>query len=160
MRQCVRSFALPVLFVAFTFGSAGAQPAIQPTVDITQVPAAAQPSAHFDPDAATEAYMAMMPAAAKARSDAYFEGGYWLMLWDFIIASTIALLLLNLRWSVKMRERAERITRFRWLQDAIYWAQYLVLTYLLGFPLEYYENYAREHKVRARHAKLLAVDGR
>lgn len=146
MRQCVGRFALSVVFVAFTSGSAGAQAAIQPTVDITQVPAAAQPSAHFDPDAATEAYLAMMPSAAKARSDAYFEGGYWLILWEFIVASTISLLLLNLRWSAKMRERAERFTRFRWLQDALYWAQYLVLTYLLGFPLEYYENFAREHK--------------
>jgi STE24 endopeptidase len=146
MRLFVRCFALPVLFVAFVFGWAGAQPAVQPMVDITQVPAAAQPSAHFDPDAATEAYLAMMPAAAKARSDAYFEGGYWLVLWDFLMASAISLLLLNLRWSAKMRERAERITRFRWLQDALYFVQYLALTYLLGFPLEYYENYAREHK--------------
>jgi STE24 endopeptidase len=146
MRQCVLRFALPVLFLAFSCGSAGAQPAIQPTVDITQVPAAAQPSAHFDADAATEAYMAMMPEAARARSDAYFEGGYWLVLWDFLVASAIALLLLNTRWSAKMRERAERITRFRWLQDAIYWAQYLVLTYLLGYPLDYYESYVREHK--------------
>jgi STE24 endopeptidase len=146
MRQCVRGFALPVLFVALICGSAAAQPAIQPTVDITQVPAAAQPSAHFDPDAATEAYLAMMPAAARARSDAYFEGGYWLILWDFIVASAISLLLLNLRWSAKMRERAERVTRFRWVQDALYWAQYLVLTYLLAFPLEYYESFVREHK--------------
>jgi STE24 endopeptidase len=146
MHQYVCRFAMPVLFVAFTIGSAGAQPAVQPTVDITQVPAAAQPSAHFDADAATEAYLAMMPAAAKARSDAYFEGGYWLILWDFMVASVIALLLLNLLWSAMMRDWAERITRFRWLQDAFYWAQYLMLTYLLGFPLEYYENYAREHK--------------
>ena len=49
--------------------SASAQPAIQPTVDITKVPAAAQPSPQFDADAATEAYMAMMPPAAVARSE-------------------------------------------------------------------------------------------
>jgi hypothetical protein len=67
--------------------SAQAQPALQPTVDITQVPAAAQPSAHFNADAATEAYMAMIPPAATARSNAYFEGGYWLILWDFLYAS-------------------------------------------------------------------------
>ena len=142
----LRSFALLVLFAAFGLGSAQAQPAIQPTVDITKVPAAAQPSAHFDADAATEAYMAMIPPEATARSNAYFEGGYWLILWDFLYASTVALLLLNLRWSAKMRDLAERITRFRWLQDALYWGQYLLLTTLLGFPLEFYENYVREHK--------------
>ena len=127
-------------------GVAHAQPAIQPTVDITQVPPAAQPSDHFDADVATEAYMAMIPPAAKTRSDAYFEGGYWLILWDFIYASAIMLLLLNLRWSAKMRDLAARITRFRWLQTLLYWVQYLIITTILGFPLEYYENYAREHK--------------
>jgi STE24 endopeptidase len=127
-------------------GLAQAQPAIQPTVDITKVPPAAQPSDHFDPDAATEAYMAMIPPAARARSDAYFEGGYWLILWDFLYASAIMLLLLNLRWSAKMRDLAARITRFRWLQTLLYWVQYLVITTILGFPLEFYESYVREHK--------------
>ncbi len=73
------------------------RPTAQP--DITKVPAAAQPSDHFDVDAATDAYLALMPASAKARSDAYFEGGYWLILWDFLFGAVIALLLLNLGWS-------------------------------------------------------------
>ena len=122
----------------------GAQPAIQPTIDITKVPAAAQPSDHFDADAATEAYMAMMPPAAIARSNAYFEGGYWLILWDFLVAPAIGLLLLQTRWSARMRESAERITRFRWLQNAIYWIQYLVITSILGIPLAWYEGLYRE----------------
>jgi STE24 endopeptidase len=129
-----------------SLGAVHAQPVIQPTVDITKVPPGAQPSDHFDPDAATEAYMAMIPPAAKARSDAYFEGGYWLILWDFLYASAIMLALLNLRWSAKMRDLAARITRFRWLQTLLYWGQYLVITTLLGFPLEFYESYVREHK--------------
>jgi STE24 endopeptidase len=134
------------VLAAFGLGSALAQPAIQPTVDITQVPAAAQPSAHFDAEAATEAYMAMIPPAATARSNAYFEGGYWLILWDFLYSSVVCLILLNLRWSAKMRDLAVRITRFRWLQNALYWGQYALLTSALGFPLEFYENFMREHK--------------
>ena len=146
MQWRLRSFALLVLFATFGFGSVHAQAAIQPTVDITKVPAAAQPSAHFNADAATEAYMAMIPPAATARSNAYFEGGYWLLLWDFLYASAVCLLLLNLRWSARMRDLAERITRFRWLQTFLYWVQYLLLTTVLGFPLEFYENFVREHK--------------
>ena len=62
----------------------GAEPAtVMPSV--TTVPAAAQPSDHFDATAATDAYMAQIPASARARSDAYFEGGYWLILWDFLV---------------------------------------------------------------------------
>ena len=142
----LRGFVPLVLLAVFCLGSAQAQPAIQPTVDITKVPAAAQPSAHFDADAATEAYLSMIPPAATARSNAYFEGGYWLILWDFLYSSVVCLILLNLRWSAKMRDLAVRITRFRWLQDAIYWGQYLVLTTVLGFPLGFYEGYVREHK--------------
>jgi STE24 endopeptidase len=142
----LRTSALIISLLALGTAAGLAQPAIQPTVDITQVPAAAQPSAHFDADAATEAYMAMIPAAAKARSDAYFEGGYWLILWDFLYASAMMLLLLSARWSAKMRDLAARITRFKWLQTFLYWVQYLLLTWLLGFPLEFYENYVREHQ--------------
>ncbi len=146
MRSRISGFMLLILLAVFGLGSVQAQPANQPAVDITQVPPAAQPSAHFDANAATEAYMAMIPPAAKARSDAYFEGGYWLILWDFLYASAVALLLLNLRWSAKMRDLAKRITRFKALQTFLYWLQYLLLTSLLGFPLEFYEGFVREHK--------------
>jgi STE24 endopeptidase len=146
MNWRLRGLALLLLVAAFGSVATHAQPAIQPTVDITKVPAAAQPSPHFNADEATEAYMAMMPPAAVARSNAYFEGGYWLILWDFLYASAVCLIVLNTRWSAAIRERAQRITRFRWLQDAIYWMQYILLTSLLGFPLEYYENFAREHQ--------------
>jgi STE24 endopeptidase len=146
MHLRMRGFAPFVLVAVLALGAAHAQPPIQPTVDITQVPAAAQPSPNFDPNAATEAYMAMIPLAAKARSDAYFEGGYWLILWGFLYGTVISLLLLNLRWSAKMRDLAERITRFRWLQTLIYWVQYLLVTTVLGFPLEYYQEFVREHK--------------
>src|SRR5438034_1231903 len=47
-------------------------------------PPEAQPSAHFDVEAATNAYLAEMPPAARARSDAYFEGGYWLLLFGVV----------------------------------------------------------------------------
>ncbi len=126
--------------------SASAQPAIQPTADITKVPAAAQPSPKFDAEAATAAYMAMMPPAAVARSNAYFEGGYWLILWDFLYGAAISLVLLNLRWSARMRDLAVRVTRFRSLQVFLYWAQYLVVTTILGFPLAWYEGLFREQQ--------------
>ena len=90
--------------------------------------------------------MAMMPPAAVARSNAYFEGGYWLVLWDFLYGAAISLVLLNLRWSARMRDLATRITRFRWLQPLPYAVLYTVVVAVLGFPLEYYENYVREHK--------------
>src|SRR6266436_2692522 len=123
----------------------GAKPAtVMP--DVIQVPAAAQPSEHFDADAATEAYLAQVPASARSRSDAYFEGGYWLILWDFLYAAAVYLLLLHFGWSAAMRNFAERVTRFRPLQTFIYWTEFLIVTTILGAPLALYEGYFRERQ--------------
>jgi STE24 endopeptidase len=121
-------------------------PAANEMPSVIQVPPEARPSAHFDAVAATNAYLAQIPADKTARSDAYFEGGYWMILWDFLYAAIVSLLLLNVRWSARMRDIAERITRFKPIQTFIYWLQYLVLTSILLFPLTVYEDYFREHK--------------
>jgi STE24 endopeptidase len=123
----------------------GAKPAtVMP--DVIHVPAAAQPSEHFDPDAATNAYLAEIPASASARSDAYFEGGYWLILWDFLYALAVYILLLRFGWTAGMRNLAERLTRFKPLQTMIYWCEFLIVTTILGAPLELYEGYFRERQ--------------
>ena len=113
---------------------------------VIQVPAEAQPSPNFNTEAATNAYLAQIPADARARSDAYFEGGYWMILWDFLYGSAVLLLLLNLGWSAAMRNLAERVTRFKPVHTIVYWVQYLLVTSILGFPLSVYEDYFREHK--------------
>lgn len=60
----------------------------------------------FDVHAAVEAYLAKMPRSQRARSNAYFEGGYWMQLWDFLSTVLVMWLLLRFRWSMRMRELA------------------------------------------------------
>src|SRR5436190_12296589 len=96
--------------------------------------------------AAVDAYLAKMPPAQRARSNAYFEGGYWLLLLDFIYTIVVMRLLLRTRWSARMRNFAGRVTRSRFLQPAAYWIQFIVVVFLLAFPLTVYEAYYREHK--------------
>jgi STE24 endopeptidase len=108
--------------------------------------AASAPAPAFDVNAAVEAYLAKMPPAERARSNAYFEGGYWLQLWDFLSTVVVMWLLLRFRLSVRMRDFAERITRFRPLQTAIYWLQFIIVLTVATFPLTIYEGYIREHK--------------
>jgi STE24 endopeptidase len=113
---------------------------------VVQVPPEAQPSPNFNAETATNAYLAQIPADARARSDAYFEGGYWMILWDFLYGAIVLLIVLNLGWSAGMRNLAERVTRFKPVHTLVYWAQYLLLTTILTFPLTVYEGYFREHK--------------
>jgi STE24 endopeptidase len=91
-------------------------------------------------------YLAKMPPQRRAQSNAYFEGGYWLILWDFLYSVIVMLLLLRTRLSAKMRDLAERLTRFRPLQTALYWIQFIIVVSVLMFPLTVYEGYFREHK--------------
>jgi len=113
---------------------------------VVTVPAAAKASDHFDVDAATNAYLAEIPAAARARSDAYFEGGYWLLLWDFLLSTVIFWILLHFGWSAGMRNVAQRMTQFRPLQTLVYWLEFMIITTLLSFPMAVYEGYFREWK--------------
>ena len=87
-----------------------------------------------------------MPPAQRARSNAYFEGGYWLLLWDFLCTIIVMWLLLRFRWSARMRNLAERVSRFRPIHTALYWIQFILVVSVLTFPLTVYEGYVREHK--------------
>jgi len=120
--------------------------AADPPAPASAIPAAAAATAHFDADAATTAYLAQLSPAARAKSDAYFEGGYWLILWDFLIGLVVAWLFLGTKLSSRVRDWAERITRFRWLQTAIYSALYILIAALLQLPWSAYEGYFREHQ--------------
>lgn len=121
-------------------------PSIVLATTVLHVPADAQPSPHFNVDAATNAWLATMPPSAKARSDAYFEGGYWLMLWDLLYGAGLALLFLYTGLSARMRDFAERVTPYGPLRTMLYWTQFALVSAILAFPLTAYEGYVREHQ--------------
>jgi len=110
------------------------------------IPPGAEASPTFDAGRATEAYLASVPPDQRARSDAYFEGGYWLLLWDFLYGAAIFWALLASGWSVAMRDRAERLVPYRPLQVGLYWIQFLLVVSLASFPLTIYEGFVREHQ--------------
>ena len=110
------------------------------------LPLASHAADAFDPAAATAAYLARIPAEARARSDAYFEGGYWLILWNLVVSVGLAWLLLRTGLSVKLRDFAERRFQRRWLQVATYALGYIVLMTILELPWGYYTGFLREHQ--------------
>jgi Zn-dependent protease with chaperone function len=104
------------------------------------------PAEAMDPAAATRAYLERLSPGERARSDAYFEGGTWLQLWGFLYGLGVAWLLLAPGLSSRMRDLAERLTRFRPVQTVAYVVPYVVLTAALAFPLTVYQDFVREHR--------------
>src|SRR6266496_3310941 len=100
----------------------------------------------FDPAAATQAWLATVPADKRKKSDSYFEGGYWLILWNFLLAAGISIFLLASRISARLRDFAERTWRGSCLQVVLYAIPYFLLVAALSFPLTMYENFYREHQ--------------
>ncbi len=123
---------------------AAAQPAVN-TVAQAATPSVSSP-APFDIEAAVDAYLASVPATARARSDAYFEGGYWLLLWDFLVGVGISVLVLRTRLSARMRDLAERLTRLGPAQTMLYWVEFFLLFAVLELPLGIYEGFFRERQ--------------
>lgn len=110
-------------------------PVSLPATAVFSVPAGGTP---LDPLAATNAYLATVSGEKRVRSDAYFEGGYWLQLWDFLLGVAVNLAVLGTGLSRRMRDLAERRIRFRPLQTLLYWVQYLVVTSLVVFVTALY----------------------
>jgi STE24 endopeptidase len=113
-------------------------------IDLLAATAAAAQS--FDAEAATRAYLETLQGAARARSDAYFEGGYWLLLWNALVGVVSAWLLLRLGWSAAWARRAERITGRRWLQAALYAIPWTIVSFLIVLPWTIYVGWYRERQ--------------
>lgn len=99
----------------------------------------------FDPAIATQQYLDTLTPEQKAKSDAYFEGGYWLMLWALIIEFIIAWVFLSLGLSQWIKKIATKVKNMN-LQNLIYIGFYFLFIYLLTFPLTLYEDFLREHQ--------------
>jgi STE24 endopeptidase len=136
------------LLLTLSVGPAFAQatPSTAPTtvVQSAPLPVIAAPAPPFDPVKATNAYLARVSGTAKARSDSYFEGRYWLLLVDTLWTVGIAALLLFTRVSANIRDMAERQTRSPFWQATLYVGPFFLILTVLTFPLTLYEDYFRE----------------
>ncbi len=141
------AFAAIMLFFGGAALAAESGPSAAPTATIVvhTLPPATSPQAGFDARKATNAYLAEVHGAARARSDAYFEGGYVLILVDTFYAVIVSAILLWLRISAKMRDFARKLTRSRFWQVPIYAVLFTILTAAMTFPLTLYKDFLREH---------------
>lgn len=101
-------------------------------------------AAAFDVEPATRAYLDMLQGPARAKSDAYFEGGYWLILWGAVVAMLADGLLLRFRLSARFRDLASR-----WFKRpfAVTWLTvvfYTVWGFVVTLPWSIYTGFIRE----------------
>src|SRR5438034_6149816 len=68
------------------------------------------------------------------------------MLWDVVLVAAISILLLASRISARLRDFVDRAAMFKPLQVTLYAVPYLLLMYVLSFPLNLYEHFYREHQ--------------
>jgi Zn-dependent protease with chaperone function len=148
MRLGLLAACAAMLILYSGLAAAQSEPLAAPTtpVAVNQLPPIPSPQAGFDALKATNAYLAQIHGAARARSDAYFEGGYVLTLVDAIYAVIVSAIVLWLGLSARIRDFAARLTRFRFLQVPIYIVPYTILVVAMTFPLTVYEEFFREHQ--------------
>ena len=84
--------------------------------------------------------------AARAKSDAYFEGGYWLPLWGALISVAAYWAMLHFGWSAAWSGWASRVTKRKWLQPALYSLPFALVGTLLTLPWLIYTGFFREHQ--------------
>jgi STE24 endopeptidase len=99
-----------------------------------------------DPVAATNAYLASVPAHVRAQGAAFFEGGYWIMLWSTLITVVVMLALLQIGWSRRMRDRVARLTRRRYVHSLAYYAVFAATLTAIMLPWSVYVGFIRQRK--------------
>lgn len=119
--------------------------ASNPQFSIRPVGDAWRASLPRDADLATQAYLDRLPPDVVARSNAYFEGGYWLQLWNFLLGLLIAGVLLAGRRAARVRDWAQRVGRKAFLRDALVGGVLSVAAWGLSLPLTFYQGQVREH---------------
>ncbi len=163
MNRIFVACAMLVALLTFASGSpalaqAGPSPAPLASVETHALPVVAKP-VPFDAEKATRAYLARISGKARERSDAYFEGGYWLLLVDTLYAVAVSAILLFTRASAWMRNRAQKMTRSRFWQVPIYVVQYVIVTTILALPLSIFEGFIREHAYGLSNQNFLQWSG-
>jgi len=100
----------------------------------------------FDVEQASRAYIDTLQGAELEKSNQYFEGGYWLILWGALVGVLVDFAILQSRVSARFRDWSERVTRKKWLQPALYALPYVIAGFLITLPWTIYTGFFREQQ--------------
>ena len=99
----------------------------------------------FNVDSAAQSYIHSLSGEARAQSDSYFEGGYVLQLVDLVYGFIVAYVFLRMGLGKQMKRVTQKVANVH-LQNLIFAVLYLLLSWVLSFPLSVYSDFFREHQ--------------
>ncbi|MEH6827351.1 M48 family metallopeptidase [Parasphingorhabdus sp.] len=100
----------------------------------------------IDVEQASRAYIDTLQGAELEKSNQYFEGGYWLILWAALVGLLVDFAILQSRLSARFRDWAERVASRKWLQPALYAFPYVIAGFLFTLPWTIYTGFFREQQ--------------
>ncbi len=100
----------------------------------------------FNPEDATQAWLATMGPEATARSNSYFEGGYIIDFAGAALSIIVAGLMLVFGWARGVRSWIEKT--LKWFPLVALGASffYILVSSVLTFPFSYYVGFVRQHE--------------
>lgn len=99
----------------------------------------------FNPEDATQAWLATMGEEATQRSNSYFEGGYIIDFASTALSIIVAGLMLVLGWARGVRTWIEQ--KLKWFPLVALGTSffYILVSSVLTFPFSYYVGFVRQH---------------
>jgi STE24 endopeptidase len=99
----------------------------------------------FDPDVATRQWLDTMDPAARARSDRYFEGGYWIQFVGPLLGFAAAFALLHFGFAKGVRAWLEKTVKVYFFVALGFALFYSLVGALVSAPWDYWVSFVREH---------------
>lgn len=100
----------------------------------------------FDPEVATRQWLDTMGPEATARSNAYFEGGYWIQFVGPLLSIIVSMAMMALGFAKGVRSWLEKAVKFYFLVTLGMALFYNLISTVLTFPFTYYVGFVREHQ--------------
>jgi len=98
----------------------------------------------FDPQAATAAWLATLSPEDTARAVSYTQGGYWLILWGFVVSVAVAWVIVRTDLLGRVRTAIEKRKGRPVLASFVVSLVYLVVSFILNLPWSIYTSWYRE----------------
>ena len=146
--------AVPLAALLWGWSAGERLPGARPAVIVTPVDAGWYAALPRDARAATDAYLARVPAQTRERANAFAAKGQWALALRIAVLVASTLLLMSTGLAIRIRDVAVRLSRRRWLQDVVSGLLLLAALLLLELPVDVFAGFVRWRQAGLTHASF------